>query len=159
MVLPFSRVLETKPAALIGIPCPPRGHRAVGPDERLFDIGERQLSPSITGNIPGTGTVTVPYGGTGLIDTSIEARVPITSIHKMPLGGAVFLDGGDVTNTVDQLDPTNLYWAIGAGLRLLTVIGPVRVDVGYRLNRVGDGPMDPAPGSHWAFHLTIGEAY
>ena len=43
------------------------------------------------------------------------------------------------------------------GLRLFTIVGAVRADVGYRLNRTG--PMDPDPGSHFAFHLSIGEAY
>jgi outer membrane protein assembly factor BamA len=137
--------------------------------ERFFSGGtnsqrgfaERKLSPSITGpnEDKNNDVETVPYGGAGLIDTSVEARIPITMIKSMLLGTAVFLDGGDVTESVSQLDPWNLYWAIGAGLRLQTIVGPVRFDVGYRLNRVGNGERDPAPGSHWAYHLTIGEAF
>jgi outer membrane translocation and assembly module TamA len=136
--------------------------------ERFFSGGtnsqrgfaERKLAPSVTGAIDDQGdTQTVPYGGAGLIETSVEARVPITKVRTMPLGVAVFLDGADVTETPAELDPWNLHWAIGGGLRLQTIVGPVRFDVGYRLNRVGNGPMDPAPGSHWAYHLTIGEAF
>jgi outer membrane translocation and assembly module TamA len=37
------------------------------------------------------------------------------------------------------------------------VIGAVRFDFGYRLNRTG--PMEPEPNSHYAFHLSIGEAF
>jgi len=47
-------------------------------------------------------------------------------------------------------------------LRLLTIVGPVRFDVGYRLNRTGidrTGKDEPVPGSHFAYHLTIGEAF
>jgi outer membrane translocation and assembly module TamA len=51
----------------------------------------------------------------------------------------------------------NLHWAAGLGLRLFTIVGAVRADVGYRLNRTGYG--EPDPGSHFAFHLSIGEAY
>jgi outer membrane protein assembly factor BamA len=145
--------------------------------ERFFGGGansqrgfsERQLAPSVTGLVDtrtnGLCTPdsqkcterTVPYGGAGVIEAGIEARLPIARIKRMPLGVVTFLDGGDVTESPEELDPRNLHWAVGGGLRLLTVVGPVRVDVGYRLNRTG--PMDPVPDSHFAYHLTIGEAF
>ncbi|HEX4417306.1 MAG TPA: BamA/TamA family outer membrane protein [Kofleriaceae bacterium] len=132
--------------------------------ERFFGGGsisqrgfaERRLSPYRSGDVNGVDTY-VPYGGAGLIDTSVEARIPLTSVKSMPLGAAVFLDGGDVTETPGGLDPWNLHWALGAGLRLQTIVGPVRLDVGYRLNRTGMG--EPDPDSHLAYHLSIGEAF
>lgn len=146
--------------------------------ERFFGGGatgqrgfsERKLSPSVVGpplmsnglpqlndkDMP-KGEQEVPYGGAGLIETSAEARIPITKVKDMPLGAVVFLDGGDVTERPADLDITNLHWAIGAGLRLQTIVGPVRLDFGYRLNRTGAG--EPDPGSHFAYHLTIGEAF
>ena len=138
----------------------------VPPTERFYGGGatsnrgfsERELSPSVTGmDTRCACTLTVPYGGAGEIETSLEARFPIMHVKSMPLGGVAFLDGGDVTNTASQLDPSNLNWAAGLGLRLLTVVGPVRVDFGYRLNRTG--PNDPEPLSKWAFHLSLGEAF
>jgi len=121
-------------------------------------FGERRLSPSVTGMSMMTGTtLTVPYGGAGLIDTSVEARVPITKIRTFPVGVAVFVDGADVTETPGELNPSRLHWAAGGGLRVQTPVGPARIDVGYRLNR--KGPMDPDPGSSFAYHLTIGEAF
>lgn len=139
--------------------------------ERLFaggaisqrGFGERQLAPFIRGVVPDMkgnrmGTqINVPYGGGGLVETSVEARVPITTIRSMPLGVVGFLDGGDVVETPGDLDLGNLHWAAGGGLRLMTVVGPVRFDVGYRLNRVLS--PNPSPGSHFAYHLTIGEAF
>jgi len=139
--------------------------------ERLFSggavsqrgFGERKLSPYVKGTIPDpndktkTVDVTAPYGGAGLLETSVEARVPITKIREMPLGVVGFVDAADVTETASGVDPTNLHWAVGGGLRLMTVVGPVRLDVGYRLNRTGT--MDPDPGSRFAYHLTIGEAF
>jgi outer membrane protein assembly factor BamA len=127
-------------------------------------FGERQLSPSIRGVPPDmngerTGAkLEVPYGGGGLFETSLEARVPITKVYSMPLGFVTFLDGGDVVETPGDLDFGNLHWAAGGGLRLQTVVGPVRLDVGYRLNRT-NGLNDPAPGTHFAYHLSIGEAF
>ena len=126
-------------------------------------FGERKLSPYVEGNIPDKNDktkmvkVTAPYGGAGLLETSVEARVPITKIREMPLGVVGFVDAADVTETASGVDPTNLHWAVGGGLRLMTVVGPVRLDVGYRLNRTGT--MDPDPGSRFAYHLTIGEAF
>jgi translocation and assembly module TamA len=139
--------------------------------ERLFSGGafsqrgfnERRLAPFVHGttfNPDGTpsGTAYIPYGGAGLVETSLEARVPITTIRKFPIGIVTFLDGGDVTETPSELDLWNLNWAVGAGLRLFTVIGSVRLDVGYRLNRTS-GVNDPDPGQRFAYHLTIGEAF
>lgn len=146
--------------------------------ERFFGGGatgqrgfsERKLSPSVIGpplKMDGTpqvddkgmqlGDQDIPYGGAGLIETSVEARIPITTIKKMPLGGVVFLDGGDVTESPGDIDLLNLHWALGLGIRLQTIVGPVRLDFGYRLNRKGSG--EPDPGSSFAYHLTIGEAF
>jgi outer membrane translocation and assembly module TamA len=69
----------------------------------------------------------------------------------------VFLDGGDVRNSASEIDLGNLHWALGTGLRFMTIVGPVRADLGYRLNRTG--PLDPQPGSRFAFHLSVGEAF
>jgi outer membrane protein assembly factor BamA len=141
--------------------------------ERLFSGGavsqrgfaERQLAPFVQGatfNPDGTvsGHASVPYGGAGLFETSIEARIPITTFRTMPVGIVTFLDGGDVTETPGGLDFGNLNWAVGGGLRLITAVGPVRLDIGYRLNRTDPhNPTDPDPNQHFAYHLTIGEAF
>jgi translocation and assembly module TamA len=132
--------------------------------ERMFSggatghrgFGERKLSPFVAGDVDGSFRV-VPYGGAALLETGVEARVPITTWRKMGIGGVAFLDGGDVRETRDEIDLTNLHWAAGIGLRVLTIVGPVRADLGYRLNRTG--PMEPAPGSRFAFHLSLGEAF
>jgi translocation and assembly module TamA len=136
----------------------------LAPTERFFSGGstsqrgfsERKLAPSAIGEYDGS-LRSIPYGGGALMETGLELRVPITTVKEMPLGAVGFLDGGDVTETVDDLRPTNLHWAAGLGLRLLTIIGPVRFDVAYRLNRKGG--MNPDPDSSFAFHLGVGEAF
>jgi len=146
--------------------------------ERLFSGGavsqrgfaERRLAPSVRGmqfatvqsesgpvSQLGGSVVEIPYGGAGLFETSVEARIPITTFRTMPVGIVTFLDGGDVTETPGELDLGNLHWAVGGGLRLVTAVGPVRLDIGYRLNRTGGD--NPDPGQHFAYHLTIGEAF
>ncbi|MEO8703321.1 MAG: BamA/TamA family outer membrane protein [Kofleriaceae bacterium] len=136
------------------VPATERFFSGGGSNHRGF--GERQLSPYVSGN-DGTADRIIPYGGAGLLETGLEARIPITSWRGIPIGSVVFLDGGDVTERYGDLDPSNLHWALGTGLRAMTIVGPVRLDFGYRLNR--KGPLDPAPGSPFAVHLSLGEAF
>ena len=132
--------------------------------ERFFGGGsssnrgfsERRLSPTVMG-MTSMGYLTEPIGGGAMFDSSFEVRSQLTTIRKVGVGGVVFLDAGDVTMTPADLNFGNLNYALGAGLRAFTVIGAVRFDFGYRLNRTG--PMDPEPGSHYAFHLSLGEAF
>ena len=134
----------------------------VPPTRRFFGGGAggyrglpgRQLSPVAT---TADGSVRVPYGGTALLDVSVEARVPVTTWRELGFGLAVFVDGGDVTEGWDRLDVGHLHWAAGAGLRVKTIVGAIRADIGYRLTRSGSG--EPRVGDDFAYHLGLGEAF
>jgi outer membrane translocation and assembly module TamA len=136
----------------------------IPPTERYFSGGattqrgfsERRLAPTLFG-APGQSPSSVPVGGGGLFESNLELRARLGTIRKMGVGGVVFLDGADVRERFADLDFGNLHWAAGAGVRVFTLVGAVRFDVGYRLNRTG--PMEPEPNSHYAFHLSLGEAY
>jgi translocation and assembly module TamA len=117
---------------------------------------ERRLAPTVTRTVDGEET-SVVIGGGGVLETGAELRAPIGRLMGVDIGGVGFLDGGDVTERMSELDPMELHWAAGLGLRFGTVIGPVRFDVGYRLNRTGVG--EPMPGDRFAFHLSLGEAF
>lgn len=124
-------------------------------------FAQRRLSPSVPGSVNTmTGVVGGPVvvGGAALIESSIEIRQPIGSPGGIDLGAVVFLDGGDVTSKVSQIDVTNQHWAVGAGLRFISPIGPIGLDVGYRLNR--NGPTEPEYGeSRINVLLAVGEAF
>ncbi|HET7506165.1 MAG TPA: BamA/TamA family outer membrane protein [Kofleriaceae bacterium] len=130
----------------------------VPPTERYFSGGpsghrgfaDRRLSPAID---------SVVIGGAGLIETGIELRRAIGSLWGVPLGGTVFLDGGDVTTTAEELDVANLQWAVGGAL--WTRFGGTSGlkfggDVGYRLNRQSS---DPGALANLSFHLDVGDAF
>lgn len=87
---------------------------------------------------PQDGT-TLPIGGAGLFEASFEVRWAITDNWVI----ALFNDWGMVTEkpfTQAQNLGQALYTAIGFGVRYRTPLGPIRVDLAYRLPFVG-GPQ------------------
>ena len=101
-------------------------------EERFFAGGattvrgyrERRLGPlDAKGN---------PLGGNVLVVVNVEWRFPLWRW----LGGAVFFDSGAVTGRVADLAVDELRSGVGAGVRLRTPVGPLRLDVGYPLDRV-----------------------
>jgi translocation and assembly module TamA len=157
-----------------------------------------QLAPSVF-NCPPPGTLDptaspspghcsvqpqyLPIGGNGLVDGSLEFRFPLQGA----LSGAAFLDFGNVrVAAADVLDLADVQYAVGAGIRYNTIVGPIRLDVGVRLPIPGrDGvevlenvpvvdPHDPTKVTgtvlqpvhgvrheppHVSVHLSIGEAF
>jgi translocation and assembly module TamA len=91
---------------------------------------------------------TVPIGGNGLLEASLEFRVQLTEIFVL----AFFIDNGMVTS--EPLGATtdlgkSFYSAVGIGLRVRTPLGPIRTDFAYRLPFIGGplvkrNPLDPA---------------
>lgn len=116
-------------------------------------FGFRRLSPMGTT----AGGRLVPVGGDTLLESSVEARVDAVKWREQWVGLAAFVDGGDVTGDFEDLSLGDLHVAAGLGLRYGTPIGPLRLDVGYRLNRTGAG--NPDPGERVAIHFSIGEAF
>ena len=95
-----------------------------------------------------------------------ELRINLFKLWGNWLGLLLFVDAGDVTPSVTQLQP-ELHVAVGPDLLYQTPIGAIRLGVGVRLNRKGEwapggaakGLQNPDPGSWGAFHITIGEAF
>jgi outer membrane protein insertion porin family len=86
-----------------------------------------------------------PTGGNALVVLSAEWRFPLWGW----LGGAVFIDAGTVTPEVGDLSLSALRSGAGAGLRLTTPVGPIRLDAGYALQ--------PIPGEkRLQVYLTVG---
>ncbi len=89
----------------------------------------------------------IPIGGNGLFEASFEARYAFQSDVML----ATFLDmgfvsqeplpGGEIFN--------RMYYAVGTGIRYLTLVGIIRLDFGYRLPfgppQVLDVAADPSP--------------
>ena len=94
-----------------------------------------------------------PTGGNGLIVLNVEARVPI----RGGLGAVGFIDAGNVWRLVSDVDLSQMRGAVGFGLRYRSPVGPIRVDLGFKLDR----RMLPS-GEHerpTALHISLGQAF
>lgn len=85
---------------------------------------------------------TVPVGGNGLFEGTVEARYAVTENVVF----ALFYDTGFVTSAGFDVGSVaqNLQHALGFGFRYRTLIGPVRVDFARRLNIGPPLPVAPA---------------
>jgi translocation and assembly module TamA len=96
-------------------------------------FSDRRLSPLLLVPPPPGAPdvqVTVPVGGNGMIDGSFEARYSLTSSLRV----ATFIDFGQVTHgRLQPGDIPHVLWATGVGVRWITPIGPIRVDLARRL--------------------------
>lgn len=89
-----------------------------------------------------------PIGGTSLLESSLELRFPIWK----QLRGVVFADAGTLSQGIFDYPIDELKYSVGIGLRYQTLIGPIRLDIGYPLNP--DIPLD-----RFRIHVSIGQAF
>lgn len=75
-----------------------------------------------------------PVGGMSLWEASTELRIDVAG----PLSVATFCDASDVSPSVFDIRLNYPHMSCGGGARYDTPVGPLRVDLGYRL----DGPFD-----------------
>ena len=69
-----------------------------------------------------------PTGGTRVLEGNLELRFPI----GLNLEGVMFTDVGQVWGGRDEVDLSKLAVTPGVGVRYLSPVGPIRIDLGYR---------------------------
>jgi outer membrane protein insertion porin family len=162
------------------IPLPERFFAGGGTSLRGFALNQAGPRDSVTG---------FPVGGQALLILNQEFRFPM----RLPfvgtaLSGALFYDGGNVYSRLSRVtlrpyppkpifnpaNPTQCefnctnelnYFAhtVGLGLRYATPVGPIRIDLGYQLNRpqfvtpicpTGAAAVDCINGTKFGFQAT-----
>jgi outer membrane protein insertion porin family/translocation and assembly module TamA len=97
-----------------------------------------------------------PIGGFSTLEGATEIRFPVWD----KLSAVAFVDYGNVWPDAWGIDLNDLRYAVGPGLRYLTPIGPIRVDVGYQLNPIEgllvNGEEQKRP---FRIHFSIGQAF
>jgi outer membrane protein insertion porin family/translocation and assembly module TamA len=83
----------------------------------------------------------LPLGGFTLWEASLELRFPLTG----PLSGAMFTDTSDVAAQRVKFRFNRPHLSVGFGLRYETPVGPVRLDLGYRIPGL-QSPSSPEEG-------------
>jgi outer membrane protein assembly complex protein YaeT len=97
-----------------------------------------------------------PIGGLSMLEGSSEVRFPI--IGKF--GGVAFADFGNVWPGGRDFDLKDLRYAVGPGLRYLTPIGPIRIDLGVQLNPIDTLLVNGTPQARpLRLHFSIGQAF
>ena len=94
-----------------------------------------------------------PTGGNGLVVLNTELRVALVG----DLGVVGFVDGGNVFLRATDLDFRDLRAAAGFGLFYRSPIGPIRIDLGFKLDR-----RELAPGRlerRSVLHVSLGQAF
>ncbi|MGH7529570.1 MAG: BamA/OMP85 family outer membrane protein [Gemmatimonadales bacterium] len=161
----------------------PSGRREYVPfDERLFAGGsnsvrgfpQNRLGPVVHLLTPDGTLRTSATGGTFMATGNAELRFPMR-VFGLLLFGAVFVDAGLVTERSDiALD--NVRVTPGAGARLPSILGPIRLDIGYNPHPAQAGPLFRQTGStlelvdpdfrprlefidRLQLHLSIGQAF
>ncbi len=102
-----------------------------------------------------------PLGGFTLWEASLELRFPLSG----PVSMVTFADASDVTRDVAQVRFNVPHLSVGPGLRYLTPVGPLRLDIGYRVpGAQGEDGADVGTlfGKSWlplALNIAIGESF
>ena len=97
-----------------------------------------------------------PIGGLSMLEGSSELRMPFWG----KVGAVGFFDYGNSWIDAWHVDFTDLRYAVGTGLRYVTPIGPLRVDLGYQLNPIEDLLVNGEEQKRrWRVHFSIGQAF
>jgi outer membrane protein insertion porin family len=94
-----------------------------------------------------------PTGGNAVIVLNAELRVPVWR----DIGVVGFVDAGNVFKRVSDFDFGEIRPTTGFGLRYRSPIGPIRVDVGFKLDR--QVLPDSSVESLTAVHISLGQAF
>jgi outer membrane protein assembly complex protein YaeT len=94
-----------------------------------------------------------PVGGNGVVILNAELRLRL----MRSLGVVGFLDTGNVFKQATDVDLSRLRSAAGFGLRFQSPVGPIRVDLGFKINRqeITPGRLEDAN----AWHISLGQAF
>jgi outer membrane translocation and assembly module TamA len=124
--------------------------------ERFFAGGDTTVRGFVLDQLGAEDTLNpqgFPTGGNALAVFNVELRAP----YWKGLGSVVFLDAGNVFKRVSHLSLAELRPAAGFGLRYKSPLGPLRVDLGFNLNRQTLPSGASERGS--VLHISLGQAF
>ena len=145
--VPLGRGIVFASAARVGLARTYRGETLI-PSERFFAGGATSVRGYPDDALGARGVLGDADGGAASLIANSEMRFPI---YRW-LRGVGFVDLGNVYPTVYDLLHSGVQVGAGAGLRLNTPVGLLRLDFGAPVN---PRPLDPA----WTVHFGLGHAF
>lgn len=127
-------------------------------DERFFAGGQTSHRAYARDDLGIRGETLIPrpdgegfaeVGGNGLFLVNLEYRFPLAG----PVGGTLFYDAGNVWADWRAIDWSEVKEGVGLGVRYLSPIGPLRFDVGWKLDR------DPGESARPVYLLSFGNPF
>ena len=104
---------------------------------------ERRIGPRDSGNGD-------PIGGDAYWIANLEETFPI---YPDLIKGALFFDTGNVEEKIGDFGSGGVFSGTGAGVRIKTPIGPVKLDMGYPLDDV------PGEGKKVRFYFSVSQGF
>lgn len=123
--------------------------------ERFFAGGDTTVRGFALDRLGTAATLTpegFPAGGAGLVVANLELRAP----YWRGLGLVGFLDAGNVFQRTGDIALGDLRAAAGFGVRYRSPLGPVRVDLGFKLDR---RPLGTGLERRAVLHISLGQAF
>ncbi|MFQ5824018.1 MAG: outer membrane protein assembly factor BamA [bacterium] len=133
----------------MGTMTPIRGSQVTPVEERFFSGGSYSVRGWGRQLLGPRNEENTPLGGNSNLEGSFELRTPIYKKFR----SAIFLDYGNVWENWDGFDLLDLRYAIGAGIRYNTFIGPFRIDFAWKINK------QPQEDKNYEIHISIGQAF
>jgi outer membrane translocation and assembly module TamA len=124
--------------------------------ERFFAGGDTTVRGFSLDRLGTAQTITptgFPTGGNGEVVLNAELRVAAVKGFT----GVTFLDAGNIFPHAGDLSFTDLRPAAGFGVHYRSPFGPIRVELGFNLNR-----RELVPGvleRHTVLHISLGQAF
>jgi outer membrane protein insertion porin family/translocation and assembly module TamA len=146
-----------------GGPASNRGYalRGIGPYDVIPYLSPAGQSVSASGCNPNDKGCTLPTGGRSLWEANAEVRFVIQGAFSV----ATFCDAADVSPFSTNIRLERPHLSCGAGGRYDTPVGPIRLDIGYRIpgaqydSSSFERPPDTLLGLPIALAFGIGEAF
>src|SRR5699024_3260064 len=107
------------------------GRRELGPKRAVINRRETNNSSDATDTAVFVGYI--PVGGRTFFAFNAEIRQDINALIK-GFSLAAFLDGGQIWQKEPAIGTRPLQFGIGGGLRYQSPVGPIRLDIGYKIN-------------------------
>ena len=123
--------------------------------ERFFAGGDSTVRGFALDRLGSAATLNAdgfPTGGNALVVLNAELRTP----HVKGVGLVGFVDTGNVFRRVRDVQVSDLRTTAGIGFRYRSPLGPLRLDLGFKLDR-----RDFTSGSErrTVYHLSLGQAF